>query len=330
MTESRALTVTLNPALDFTVQAHYLELGKVNIAAQAQVTPGGKGINVARVLADLGVQVTAMGLYGEENRDVFDGYLAEHSINNAFISIPGSTRVNVKLKEREGRVTDVNMPGLSIDNGQWQAFVQRFLSQVDKHDLVVLGGSLPPGVAHHAYAELIEICNAKNIFTVLDSSGEGFKQCVSSAPSLVKPNLDELSQWFGSAIVNRELEEQAVSQLLDMGIDNVVVSDGGEGSRWYTNDERVTAKPPAVTIASTVGAGDSLVAGICYGQLKQHPKDITLKYATAISACAVEQVGVGILDSHRLHQRHQLVQSDRTFFNKKNNNNERGNSTCKA
>lgn len=293
------LTVTLNPALDMTVSLNYLSPGEVNKANASQIRAAGKGLNVAKVLHDLASPVMVSGFLGEDNFGLFKEFCHHHSIDNQFLYLPGATRINVKISEQGGRVTDINLPGLPVPDSQWQAFKQRLQHLAQQSSAVVLAGSLPPGLAETAYAELIADLQAFDVPIVLDSSGKAFAEAVKAKPYMVKPNIEELQEWSGQKITSTEELKNAAEVLLGLGIQHVVISDGANGCYWFCENEAMKAIPPKVNVVSTVGAGDSLVAALTYGLVAHQDKSETLKQACAISAHAVEQVGVGIVHSER-------------------------------
>ncbi len=304
---SKILTVTLNPALDLTVNLESLDPGEVNVATEGHLHAAGKGINVARVLADLKLDVSVAGMLGKDNRHYFDEYFKQYNLENRFVFEEGATRINVKVKESSERVTDINLPGIEISETVWQQFLKHLVDHVDQYELIVLGGSLPRGLPEDAYAQIINMLKPFGKKIILDTSGAALTAAISSAPALIKPNVEELEQWAGKSLKNRDDEAETVQGLIARGIQNVVVSDGKNGSRWYTQDSIVQAKAPKVNVVSTVGAGDSMVAGIAFGMVNNYSTESTLKFATAVAAYAVEQVGVGVHSAGRLHELHNQV-----------------------
>ncbi len=289
------VTLTLNPALDLTLQLPQLHLGEVNLARQGELHPAGKGINVARVLRDLGQAVIVTGILGEENRREFDALFQRHGFENAFLYERGNTRINVKISEEDtGRVSDINLPGLQVAPATWQALGERLQALSRQSQLFVLSGSIPRGLDTSAYAVLIDRIHAQGGRVIVDTSGAALRAAVDARPQIVKPNLDELSQWAGRPLPSVAAQEAVIRQWLQKGIRHVVLSCGREGLRWYSANQAWEALPPAVEVVSTVGAGDSLVAGLAYGLANGMTVQDTLVVATAAAALAVSQVGVGI------------------------------------
>ena len=295
------LTVTLNPALDLTVRLAQLAPGEVN-RSQAMLThAAGKGVNVAQVLADLGHNVTVSGFLGEDNQHLFTALFARCGFADAFIRVPGETRSNIKLAEDDGRVTDVNGPGLLVNELAQQALLDKLDQMAASHDAVVVAGSLPLGVSPEWFRELLLRLKARGLKVILDTSGEALKQGLSTGPWLIKPNTEELSDALGCDISSVETQVAAATQLQTKGITHVVVSHGAQGVNWFSRGmATLHAAPPKVRVASTVGAGDSLLAGMLHGLLSGHAPEQTLRTATAIAAMAVTQIGFGISDATQL------------------------------
>ncbi|MFQ3228745.1 1-phosphofructokinase [Reinekea sp.] len=300
MNDNKILTITLNPALDLTVNTEIIHLGEVNIAQHGTLHAAGKGINVARVLVDLQMNVTATGILGASNEQAFTDLFREKNIRNEFCREAGNTRINVKLTESNQRTTDINLPGIDISSNTLARFRQTVFNLAEQFKVVVFSGSLPCGISQSIYADLISQVKTLGCLTILDTSGEAFSEAVKAGPTMVKPNREELAQWLGRPVNDIQDEQRAALKLQSYGIKQVVVSDGKNGFRWYGENAIYHVTSPKVSMVSTVGAGDSLVASLAYGLARGESPKQTLERAAAISAHAVEQVGVGIVDMNRL------------------------------
>lgn len=304
---AKILTLTLNPALDLTVELSRLDAGQVNRSEEMHTHAAGKGVNVAQVLADLGHQVTVSGFLGEDNLQAFETLFAKRGFVDAFIRVPGETRSNIKVAEQDGRITDINGPGPMVDATAQQALLDRLLQIAPGHDAVVVAGSLPRGVTAQWLRELIESLNALGLKVALDSSGEALRVALQASPWLIKPNTEELAHALGCEVVSPIAEAQAAARLHAQGIEHVVISHGADGVNWFSVGSALHATPPKVSVASTVGAGDSLLAGMLHGLLSADTPEQTLRTATAIAAMAVTQIGFGIKDAAQLAQLEQGV-----------------------
>lgn len=297
---ARILTVTLNPALDVTVRVSHLVLGEVNRSQSSVTHAAGKGVNVAQVLADLGHTLTVSGFLGEDNPHAFEALFEHRGFVDAFIRVPGETRSNIKLAEDDGRVTDLNGPGPLVSELAQQALLDKLDQIGASHDAVVVAGSLPRGVSAQWLRELLLRLKAMGLKVVFDSSGEALKEGLSAGPWLIKPNTEELSDALGCDVSDLAAQVGAATQLLAKGIEHVVISDGAQGVNWFSRRAALHAQPPKVRVASTVGAGDSLLAGMLHGLISGHSPEQTLCTATAIAAMAVTQIGFGISDAVQL------------------------------
>ncbi|WP_434695892.1 1-phosphofructokinase [Pseudomonas sp. Z1-14] len=294
---AKILTLTLNPALDLTVELARLEPGQVNRSDAMHAHAAGKGVNVAQVLADLGHTLTVSGFLGEDNAQVFETLFAQRGFVDAFIRVPGETRSNIKLAEQDGRITDLNGPGPMVDEAAQQALLARLEQIAPGHDVVVVAGSLPRGVSAQWLRALITRLKQLGLNVALDTSGEALRVALAAGPWLIKPNTEELADALGCAVVSELAQAQAAQRLHAEGIEHVVISHGADGVNWFSVGSALHASPPKVTVASTVGAGDSLLAGMLHGLLGAHTPEQTLRSATAIAAMAVTQIGFGIHDT---------------------------------
>ena len=296
------LTITLNPALDLTVRLGHLAPGEVNRSPMMLTHAAGKGINVAQVLADLGHTLTVSGFLGEDNAQAFDALFKRRGFVDGFVRVPGETRSNIKLAEDDGRVTDLNGLGPQVSPQAQQALLDILDRIAPGHDAVVVAGSLPQGVSPQWLHDLVLRLKALGLNVILDTSGQALKEALVAGPWLIKPNTEELSDALGSDISSLEAQIEAATRLQALGIEHVVISHGADGVNWFSRAGALQALPPKVSVASTVGAGDSLLAGMVHGLLSGHSPEQTLRTATAIAAMAVTQIGFGISDAAHLAQ----------------------------
>lgn len=297
---ARILSLTLNPALDLTVRLARLEPGEVN-RSEAMIThAAGKGVNVAQVLADLGHQVTVGGFLGEDNPQAFEMLIARRGFTDAFIRVPGETRSNIKIAEQDGRVTDVNAPGPLVSEQAQQALLEQLARIAPGYDAVVVAGSLPRGITPQWFQGLLQQLKNLGLNVALDTSGEALRAGLNAGPWLIKPNAEELADALDCATDSVAQQAQAAARLHTQGIEHVVVSHGADGVNWFSPGTALHATPPKVCVASTVGAGDSLLAGMLHGLLTFDVPETTLRRATAIAAMAVTQIGFGITDEAQL------------------------------
>ncbi|WP_417696810.1 1-phosphofructokinase [Psychromonas sp.] len=295
---NKVVTITLNPALDLTGSVSELNLGTVNLAHQGSLHAAGKGVNVARVLSDLGADVTVTGFLGRDNDALFCTLFEEMNAQDQFIRVDGATRINVKLVEESGQVSDINFPGVKVTAQAISEFETNLWALAETHHFFVLAGSLPTGITPELCASWIKKLHDMGKKVIFDSSRAALVAGLTAQPWLIKPNDEELSELVGTKLASAQACQQAAENLAAKGIDNVVVSLGKKGVMWLAKDKQELqwrfAQPPKMSVVSTVGAGDTLVAGLCWGHLQAWQPEQTLSFATALSALAVSQVGVGI------------------------------------
>ncbi|CAM2883782.1 1-phosphofructokinase [Vibrio neptunius] len=298
---NKVVTITLNPALDLTGSLTSLKPGSVSLVNESSLHAAGKGVNVAKVLSDLGAEVTVTGFLGKDNQEMFCQLFKDIGADDQFIRVHGATRINVKLVEQSGKVSDVNFPGVTVDESALVQFEQKLEQLVEVNDYFVLAGSLPKGITPERCASWISYLQEKGKKVLFDSSRAALKAGISSAPWLIKPNDEELSDYVGHPLKSAKECQSAAEELSKLGIENVVVSMGSQGVMWLSQNEWIQCQPPSMNVVSTVGAGDTLVAGLCWGHMQSLNKTELLSFATALSALAVSQVGVGVPDIKQVH-----------------------------
>lgn len=290
-------TITLNTAYDLVGRLKRIELGEVNTVETLGLFPAGKGINVAKVLNDLGVNVAVGGFLGEENQGDFKLMFEQLGLDDWFQRVAGRTRINVKITETEADVTDLNFLGYQISDADWQRFVTESITYCQQFDIVAVCGSLPRGVSPEQFTLWLQQLGNTKVKVVLDSSNAALTAGLKAKPWLVKPNHRELEAWVGHHLNGIDEIVAAAKKLKNEGIANVIVSMGAEGSLWLSEQAIVQAQPPKCeNVVSTVGAGDSMVAGLIYGLINGLSQQDTLAFASAVSAFAVSQSNVGVSD----------------------------------
>ncbi|MWP61103.1 1-phosphofructokinase [Gilliamella sp. Pas-s25] len=292
----RIATITLNPAYDLLGFCPKVELGDVNLVQTNALLAAGKGINVAKVLSDLDVQLTVGGFLGKENRDGFNLLFKSLNVVDKFETIDGRTRINVKLTEENSEVTDLNFSGFTISEQDWQSFVKNSLEWLKDIDMVAISGSLPAGVSLDKFTNWMEQVKAICPKIVFDSSRDALVAGLKAKPWLIKPNDKELEMWIGRKLSTLDDVKNAAMELVNGGVDNVIISLGSKGALWVTKNEAWLAKPPKCQVVSTVGAGDSMVAGLIYGLITEQSIKDTLVFASSVAALSVGQAGVGIAE----------------------------------
>lgn len=304
----KVVTVTLNPALDLTGHLEQLNVGSVSLVDEGNFHAAGKGVNVAQVLCDLGAEVTVTGFLGQDNEQLFCQLFQDLGVNDQFIRVKGSTRINVKLVEQSGSTSDINFPGVDVTPSDRERFETTLFELAENHDYFVIAGSLPRGISPEQCASWVQKLHDLGKKVLFDSSRAALTAGVESHPWLIKPNDEELSQFVGRQLATPEQCKQAAEELTNKGIENIVVSMGADGVMWLNKGTWLHATPPKMNVVSTVGAGDTLVAGLCWGHMQNMDRPQLLAFATALSALAVSQIGVGVPNCKELQNIQQQIQ----------------------
>ncbi|MFC9115234.1 1-phosphofructokinase family hexose kinase [Streptomyces sp. NPDC057092] len=287
------LTVTLNTALDVTYRVPSLRAGASHRVSEVLERPGGKGVNVARVLAALGHEVTVTGFSGGLTGRVLRDRLTDvPRLTDALVPISGTTRRTVTLAdERTGATTHLNEPGPDITHAEWSAFQEVYDDLLASASAVALCGSLPPGVPVGAYGGLVRTARAARVPVLLDTSGTALRRGVAGRPDIIKPNAGELAELTGFHEPLR-----ATQDARRRGARAVVASLGAEGLLAVTPEGHWRATPPARLAGNPTGAGDSAVAGLLSALVEHRPWPDRLTRATALSAATVLSPTAGDFD----------------------------------
>lgn len=287
------LCITLNPAIDMTVSVDGLRVGEVNRALSSQSDAAGKGLNAAQILADLGIDTIASGFLGADNAAIFEQLFTDRqtmqggSVQDGFVRVAGETRTNIKITDNS-TTTDINGKGFLVSDADKQMLFKQLGDLAKECQAVLVAGSLPQGFDVGDFDKLLSALTAACDKVAVDVSGDALKVAFKHKLWLIKPNDDELFEVFHKPA--KILQEQR-ALIVDLDIDNVIVSMGSQGVNWFAGDKVYQATPPKMTVVSTVGAGDTLVAGMMAGLLQGLDDLSALARATALSANAVSIVG---------------------------------------
>lgn len=286
------ITVTLNPAMDKTVSVDEFSLGKVNRVNGIRYDIGGKGINVSKVLKNFNIQSKCTGFLGGIWLSKFKSELEDRGIDNNFIEINENTRTNVKVVDHVNKVyTDINEAGPVISERDLADFIDNFKALCNKGDIVVLSGGVSPNIPKDIYKTLIQIVKEREAFAVLDAEGELLKYGIEAKPDIIKPNEHEFEMLLNRQLKTREQLIEAAEEILNEGIKEILISLGEKGALYITKDGNYYGKGLKVPVKSTVGAGDSTVAALIYGKIKNFDNKDTLKFAIASGGASVSLEG---------------------------------------
>ncbi|CAI3418851.1 tagatose-6-phosphate kinase [Enterococcus cecorum] len=292
------LTITLNPSVDIAYQLDTFHLDTVNRVEKVQKTAGGKGLNVTRVLKQVGEDVVATGFIGGEIGSYVKKQLTRNDIKNSFVEIGNETR-NCIAVLHDGQQTEILEQGPTIQEHEALNFIEHLEIILNNVEVVVISGSLPKGLASNYYVEIVELCKQRDVAVVLDCSGEALKKVLESQqkPTVIKPNTEELSQLIGKNITDdiQELKSVLSGQLFQ-GIEWIVVSLGAKGAFAKHNDKFYRVKIPKINVVNPVGSGDSTVAGIAASLAHALPDVGLLKNANVLGMLNAQEEQTGYVN----------------------------------
>ena len=285
-------TITCNPALDYVVHLDDVQLGAVNRIQKDSVQYGGKGINVSRMLKELGMDSVALGFVAGFTGRALEQGLRELGLHTDFVRMEtGLTRINVKIKSREE--SELNGSGPTPTEEDLAVFWSK-LDAIQKDDWVVLSGSCPKRLPQDFEKQILEHLHEKQVHTILDTTGERLKQGCQAHPFLIKPNRQELEEICGYPVSTWELCVQAAQELQKLGARNVLVSNGAEGAILLDEQGNCFQQDAAQgQVRNSVGAGDSMVAGVLTGLLKTEHWNTALCLGAAAGGATAFAEGIG-------------------------------------
>lgn len=299
------LTITLNPSVDITYKLDDLKIGNINRVTNYVKTPGGKGINVSKVLKQLGNEVGATGFLGGTNGDYIKNGINELDIKDYFYSIGENTRNCIAVMDR-GVQTEILEAGPRIDEKIASEFLKEFEELLDKKDikLVVASGSLPVGLPKDYYKKLIEIAENKGAKFILDTSKDYLKEALNSSIYLIKPNIEELEELLDVKINTEEDLKKILLEMKSLDIKIIVVSLGSKGAIALCDGELYKVTIPKVEVKSPVGSGDSLVAGLASEVSKNSTYEEILRVGNTcgvLNAMNLETGKINLEDFKKIH-----------------------------
>src|SRR4030042_4289155 len=287
-------TITLNPALDRTIWVKKIKADDSNRIDKEERFAGGKGIDVSKVLTILGVNNAAMGFVGGFTGEELEGLLINGGINCDFSKITGETRTNIIINDvNSGKQTSYSAGGPEIKPYELMKLIRK-VEKLDKPEIVIISGSLPPGIHPEIYRKLIVIARNKGAQVVLDTDGDALKTGILGLPDIIKPNIHELSRLVDKELKDLKAIEHAAMTVHNIGIKTVLVSLGAKGILLIGDNKRFIAVPPKVKVVNTIGAGDSAVAGFVFGKVSRKKLRKSLVYAVAAGTSTTLRPGTAL------------------------------------
>ena len=290
--KSGVVTITLNPSIDKTIVIKKLLPYGLNRVIRSQTDPGGKGINVARVLKNFGIDVTVTGLIAGRQGELLLNALQSAEIPTDFLEIPGETRTNLKIfDESVNKTTEINEPGSYVSPENLTRFEKKFQNLIKGAEIIVLSGSLPPGVPQNFYADCVSAAKAAGAKVLLDADGGALKEGIRSVPYAIKPNLQELEILSGCKFTGKKEVAEAARGLTRTGIEIVIVSMGADGAVVVNREEAFGVDSWDIPVKSATGAGDSMVAALAFCILNHSSLYEISKIATAAGTITASKEG---------------------------------------
>ena len=290
------LTVTLNAAMDKRYVIDSNNYNSTNRVKEIENTAGGKGLNVSRVLKLSGNDTIATGFVGGNIGNFILEELNKEDIKNDFIKVKDESRCCINLINlSDMSQTEYLEPGFTLKSDDVMAFKAKFIKLLDHVNVVTMSGSAPKGVAKDIYKELVEIANKKNKKVILDVSGDYLKNGILAKPYAIKPNIFELETLVGKKISSFKELEEAAKDILNQGVEIVIVSCGKDGIYLFEKDNYMFAKAPKITLKNATGSGDSSVAGFSSGIDKELSIEESLKLAVAFGSANASEEKTGFV-----------------------------------
>ncbi|WP_165004053.1 MULTISPECIES: tagatose-6-phosphate kinase [unclassified Enterococcus] len=302
------LTITMNPSIDISYQAAEFHLNTVNRVSSVRKTAGGKGLNVTRVLKQLGVEAIASGITGGVLGTEIKNILEQNGIIHDFLSIKGETRNCIAILH-DGQQTEILESGPVISEKEAADFKKHLEKLVPKEDMIIFSGSLPEGLPIDFYSQMLQICQKKPV--VLDCSGEALVEVLKgeTKPFLIKPNMEEFAELSEQPVtMDVKKLKAALSDQLFAGIDWIVVSMGSEGAFAKHLDRFYHVTIPEITIANPVGSGDAMLAGLVAAIEKQIPDDEVLEQGSTLGMLNAKEETTGYVDLADYHTLAEQIQ----------------------
>jgi 1-phosphofructokinase len=291
------ITVTLNPAIDQTIEVDQLRVGDSNRILSNRIDIGGKGVNVARMLKELGYEPLAMGFAPGELGLMIEEQLSDAGIGTDFTFVPGETRTNVTIIDRERHVhTVLNAPGPRVSNEDMEEFLGKVRRRLRRDTWLVLAGSLPPPWNGDLYRRLIREAELQGALTALDADGIVVRRVLDEGgrPTLLKLNEHELGRVYGDHVETEDEAFDTAEQIRVLGVPAVIVTRGGSGAIALTPEADYRVRAPEVEVQSAIGAGDSFHAALLLALRRGEDWSTALRLGAAAGAACCLTPGTGL------------------------------------
>jgi 1-phosphofructokinase family hexose kinase len=289
------LTVTANPALDYTVRLDSLEIGRRHKYRDPFIDPAGKGINVARMVRRLGEPTLALGFAAGPTGDLLRQRLDEEAVPHDLIPVPGLTRINITLLTGpEGSATHLHGAGSRVPEEHLKKLLIRASKHLSKAKVLVFSGSLPPGVPPSAIADLVVRARKKGVFTIVDAEKDMLGAALEAGADLVKPNIHETAEFLDKPLSGVDAAVGAAKELCSRGARSAVITMRQDGAIAFRQGKSWHARPPRDEVVRAIGAGDSFCAGLAVAIARGEDLPDALRLAAAAGAATARNSGTGL------------------------------------
>lgn len=298
-------TCTLNPAIDLFVELENFQPYVVNRSITEDYQANGKAINISFILKKMGIGNTAMGFLGGFTGQFIEEVLQKKGIHTDFVRIEGTTRINTFVRSRDKEYKIVNR-GPNITRIEEILMIEK-INQLTAGDILFVSGSLPRGLSDDILIEISRIAREKQLRLILDVSSTKLLDCLAYRPYLIKPNEEELSAMFGKRLLTREEVIEAAHQLMERGVQNILVSLGEKGALFVNKDKVIMTTAPKGKVVNTACAGDSMLAAFVGSILLEKSIEESLAFSTAVGSSTAFSMGLSnLLDVPELVKQVQL------------------------
>lgn len=288
------LTVTLNAAIDKRYVVEGYQEGQVNRVKECSYVPGGKGLNVSKPASIYGAEVVATGFVGGHAGNYIEDSLKPFGIKSEFYHVEAESRSCINIWDEVNHVqTEFLEPGFTLTEREFEGFEQKFRTLVKGAKIVAMSGSVPKGLDGTAYQRLVKIVKEAGKPVILDTSGQLLEMGIQAAPTLIKPNIDEIRMLTGKICDNISDIIEAAKEIHRNGVEIVAVSLGADGSLVVGEEGTFRAEVPKIDAVNTVGCGDAMIAGFAIGMEEGLSIPEMLRKASAVSAAAAMREETG-------------------------------------
>jgi 6-phosphofructokinase 2 len=288
MNDSLISTIPLNPSLDQYLTVDGLVVDGPNRWSRLHRYAGGKGIDVSRAIHEMGGRTIAYGFIGGTVGRAVEIFLDEEGVPFSFTPVKGETRTNFIITDsKTNHQTRIDAPGPHITKGEFERFERKMQRLRPSPDLIVMGGSAPPGIPSNVYYTITLEAKGFGVRTILDADSQWLAEGVKAKPYLIKPNVREAEELLKRELPDEAAIIQAARDIAEMGVEIAVISRGKDGIIAATKDTVIKAVPPEVKAKSAVGAGDCTIAGLALKLAGEEPLTRACRLAVALGTAAV-------------------------------------------